>query len=418
MEFLDNTKAHNLEKGLKHIEDIYVKIPKKGVLPFNPLVAPHKQFLKQTARLKEFQERRIIEIERGLKLQEDTSVVKEIDEAIQAKANGKIIKVQERLRFKRKIDNTQLTNSLKQRARMQAKHETSIYRRLLNGCNSGSSKRLDSAKKKFSRFKFAMSMGLTPVFYIKNSKDEMDTDPYYWEKLGHEMLMAFIFTKVGNKLFTNTSTTFWKKYFEGYIKFGALSYAEAYSYEELFGKNELIRYIQTIYTGEFRESELEKEYEKFVNSPNFEKNLKELTTYLDKMSKKQNMMNFLDKYFNLNAYSSGDEKLKITQEDLETEEAREFLMELIAERIYLTNMGNWEFFQTGRKDTDRFLFYRTRAVAWDIKGLAMNLTMFELMCREPFGKIGSWGAILTLFFGDMFLTGNLTYQYRRDAINQ
>ena len=94
------------------------------------------------------------------------------------------------------------------------------------------------------------------------------------------------------------------------------------------------------------------------------------------------------------------------------------MMELIAERIYLQGMGSWPMFQTGGKDTDRWAFYRARNLAWDLKGLALNLTIFQMMCREPFGKVGSWVAILGMVVGDSYLSGDLTYQYRRDAINQ
>ena len=44
----------------------------------------------------------------------------------------------------------------------------------------------------------------------------MDSDPAFWEKLGHEMLMGIFFTFIGNKIITNSSSGFWKKYLEGY----------------------------------------------------------------------------------------------------------------------------------------------------------------------------------------------------------
>ena len=157
---------------------------------------------------------------------------------------------------------------------------------------------------------------------------------------------------------------------------------------------------------------------KLKNSPTFKKDVEALLSFLEEKSKTNNTKNFLDKYFNLSTYASVKDKDKITQQDLETEEARELLMELLAERIYLQSMGDWPLFQTGSKGMDRFSFYRVRDVVWDLKTLMVNLAMFELMCREPFGKIGSWGAILALVIGDKYITNDLTYQKRRDAINQ
>ena len=109
---------------------------------------------------------------------------------------------------------------------------------------------------------------------------------------------------------------------------------------------------------------------------------------------------------------------KITQEDLETAEGEEMMMELLAERMYLQNMGEWPIFQTGNKGADRWAFYRARNVVWDLKGIALNLAIFQIMCREPLGKVGSWGLILGLVLGDQFYSGDLSYGARREAINQ
>lgn len=417
IDFLDNSKSHQVNKGLKNIEKIY-DYKYKSYVNYNPFLPLHKKFLSQDYRVKQFEKRRVNEIERGLKLQQKNGLIDEIDVAAQKEANGAKIHIQEKLRFKKKIDEMEISPALKTRAATQAKHEANIFKRMLNGCNSGNSQRIASSAKKFSRFKFALSLAGTPFFYITKNQDKMDSDRYFWEKLGHELAMSLAFTFVSNKIFTNSSSTFWGKYFEGMVKFSPLGYLEAYSYEELFGKKSLIRHLQKLYRSDVPPSELEVELEKLKASPTFDQDVKELVTYLEEMSKKNNTMNMMDKYFNLSTYSSLDDEFKITQEDLESEEAREMMMELIAERIYLQNMGQWPLFQTGRKDTDRFSFYRTRSILWDIKGLAVNLAIFEMMCREPFGKIGSWGAILGLIIGDQYLTGDFTYQWRREAINQ
>lgn len=418
MEFLDNTKPQKLKKGMKHINDIYDFKFKASKIAYNPIRKPHKQFLTQNARLNKFIDRRANELERIFKLHQKNGIIGEIDAAAEKEANGLLVRVQEKLRFKKKIDDLELSPALKKRARSQAVHEAAIYRKLLNGCNSGSSQRLEVASKKFSRFKFGLALGVTPTLYVYKNQDKMDTDPYFWEKLGHEMAMGLFFTFVGNKIITNTGSGFWRKYLEGYIKFGALSYAEALSYDELFGNKSFIRHFQKIYKKDVPESELRIQFEKLKSSPTFEADIKKLADYLEMMSKKNNTKNFLDKYLDLSAYSSADSKLKITREDLESEEAREMMMELLAERIYLQNMGDWPFFQTGSKGNDRFLFYRTKDVIWDVKGLMVNLAIFEIMCREPFGKVGSWVAVLSIIIGDKIYTGDLTYGYRREAINQ
>ena len=417
IEYLDNSKPHQISSAMRKIEYIY-NYTYRPKLPYNPMRPMHERFLNQNLKIKKFVTKRTREIERGLKLQQKTGLIDEIDEAAQREANGIKVHVKEKLRFSKKIDDMELPHSLRARASQQAKFESNIFRRMLNGCNSGNSQRIAGAAKKFSRFKFSLALGATPFFYIQKNYDKMDTDPFFWEKLGHELFMGVVFTWVGNKIFTNNATTFWKKYFEGHLKFSPLSYAEAWSYEELFGERSSIRYFQKLYKGDVSDSKLEKIFNELKASPTFEKDVEELLSYLEEKSKKRNTMNMLDKHFNLSTYSSIDDDTKITQEDLESEEAREMLMELIAERIYIQNMGKSALFQTGGKDTDRFAFYKARSILWDIKGLAVNLAIFEMMCREPFGKVGSWAAILALVIGDQYITGDLTYQWRRDAINQ
>ena len=167
-----------------------------------------------------------------------------------------------------------------------------------------------------------------------------------------------------------------------------------------------------------RPSVIEEELEQLKKSPTFDQDVKELLGFLDEKSKLANTKNLLDRYFNLSTYSSLDDEFKITQEDLETEEGREVMLELLAERMYLANMGELPLLQTGNKGADRWAFYRARNVLFDIKAMALNIAMFEIMCREPLGKVGSWGLVLGLLVGDWVVTGDWTYGMRREAINQ
>ncbi len=415
IEYLSNLKSHQVRKGLKNINDIY-NYKFSGAL--NMTLKPHIGFLKQIRKLEKFEAKRILELEESFKLQQETSVVSEIDDLIARQKSGDKIYEIERVRLKKKIKDQALPRSLKRRAVAQARHEKNILKRMMNGCNSGDSQRIAGAAKKFARFKYALALGANPLFYLRANWDKKEEDPFFWEKFGFEVGMGFFFTFVGNKIITDTSSTFWGKYLEGYFKFNALTALESYSYEALFGDKSMIRYLQKIYRGEVPESQLEKEYRELVADPDFEKNIEELLSYLKEQSEKQNTKQFLDKYLNLSESSSLKDDQRITAEDLQSPEAKEMMMELLAERIYLQSMGNMPLFQTGRKDLDRFFFYAVKDIPWNIKGLLLNLAIFELMCREPLGKIGSWGAILAIVIGDRYFEGEVSYQLRREAINQ
>lgn len=427
MEFLDPAKPGKVKKGLKNIEKIYDFDFNHKWYTIEMLQGPDKQFLAQKSRLKSFEKKRYVELEADMKAQKKRpELYKELSDQLDNKRAGKpyskkrIKELRSEIeKVKKNVDDVTLTKSQKNRLARHANGEKSIYRKMLNGCNSGDSKRLESAKKKFVRFKLGVGLVAMPTFYTIKNYDKMDTDPYWFERMGYEWAIGLAFTVVGNKIVTNSSTSFFRKYLEGYAKFSVLDGVNAYGYDALFGKHSYIRYFQQIYKGKDLEpSEIEKEFEKLKNSPTFEEDFAALMAYVEEKSKENNTKNFLDKHFNLSTYSSLDDEFRITQEDLETAEAQEVIMELLAERMYLQNMGNWPIFQTGNTGADRWSFYRVRNIIWDMKGLAVNLAIFQIMCREPLGKIGSWGLILALYFGDTMFSGDLTYGMRRDAINQ
>jgi hypothetical protein len=418
MEFLDSAKAPKVAKGLKNVEKIYDYNYAHAWYTPDLVLSPQKQFLAQKSRLKKFEGKRLAEVELGYKMQSKEGI-EILDEIVKKEKMGIKVTNAEKRAAKKKVEELQLSKEKMKSAVKQAKGERNIFRKLMNGCSSGNSKRLRSAATKFKRFKIALAVGGTPLFYWMKNKDKLGEDDRWFEKLGYEMAIGLAFTFVGNKIITNGNTSFLKKYITGYGIFGAMDGVSALGYDALFGKNSYIRYFQQIYRGgDLKPSEVEAKFEELKKSPTFEKDMKELFAYLEEKSKQNNTMNFLNKYVNLNTYASGDDPTKITQEDLETAEGEEMMMELLAERMYLQNMGEWPIFQTGNKGADRWAFYRARNVVWDLKGIALNLAIFQIMCREPLGKVGSWGLILGLVLGDQFYSGDLTYGARREAINQ
>lgn len=419
MVYLDYLPQYKVKNGLRNIEKIYqygddarFYIP-AGMLP------PHKQFIAQRQKIIKHEKKRLQVIQRDFKMQEKEKLMKELDEIIAAKARGEKIDETRIPQIRSEIDSVSLSPAQLKRVQAQARGEAGIFRKLLNGCNGGGSARLASATRKFKNFKLALAIGGTPLFYLKNNWDKKDEDQYFWEKLGQEMAMGLFFTVVANKIITNTDKGFWSRYLESYVKFGAMDVVSSGSYDMLFGQKSYGRYFQKIYNGgELTPTEAEIELEKLKNSPTFEKDVEELLAYLEEHSEKKNFKNLLDKHFNLSTYSSLDDEFSITQEDLETEEAREIMLELLAEKMYLASMGDWPIFQTGNKGADRWAFYRGRNVLMDMKGMALNIAMFEIMCREPLGKVGSWGLVLALTVGDWMVTGDLSSSLRREAINQ
>jgi hypothetical protein len=389
MYFIDPLTSSKAKKALNAIDDIYDSSKAGAKLKLKPKKSYSEKFLLQQSKLRRYEQKRVVKWEKTLK----------------------------------EMDNGKLTSHAKKRARQKAAGEKKIFSRLLNGCNGKGGKSLASAKKKFKRFKIGLSLVGTPTFYYLKNKDKLDKnsenyDPYWFERLGYEMGISLLFTAVANKIVTNTSSSFWSKYLVGYAQFSSLDAVNAYGYDLMFGKTGYASYLQKIYRDDIGQTPLEKEFEKIKSSPTFNDDIKAMYAFLEKRSEDKNLKNFLNKYLNLNTYKSGMDPNKITQEDLETEEGKEMMMELLAEKMYAENMGNWEAFQSGNTGMDRWLFYRVRNIAWDMKGLLMNLAIFQIMCKEPLGKVGSWGLILSMVVANEMLSGDFTYKYRREAINQ
>ena len=421
MIYMDYLPGYKLKNALKNFNKVFKLGDDARFFIPDQALPPYKQFLAQRKKVAKVEEKKFKTIVQDFKQQQRDDLMKELDELLSARAQGIPVDEVRLAQIRKELNSTELSPELLERARRMAKGEASVFSRLFNGCNSGGSIKMQSAVRKFKNFKLALAIGGTPFFYLTKNWDKKEEDPFFWEKLGQEMAIGLFFTFVGNKIVTNTNQGFWQKYLEGYVKFGLLDLGNAASYDALFGANSYVRYFQSIYNGgELTPSQVEVEFEKLKESETFEEDMQALMDYMEEKAQDANFKNFLDKHFNLSTYSSLDEDFKITQEDLETEEAREVMMELLAEKIYLMNMGDWPIFQTGNKGMDRWSFYRARNVLFDMKGMFINLAIFEIMCRMPGGVKGipHWGLILGLTIGDWMLSGRFTYRIRREAINQ
>lgn len=419
IEFIENSKPKNALKAMKEIESIYDYAHKPAFLKPGFLEPTYKQFLNNQHKVARYEEKRLGEILDEMRKQDNLKIVKEVEELEALKRAGKAFDEAKLNRLKSELSQSDVRPALRKRALAQAKGEAQIYQKLRSGCSSGKgNKKLDAAKKKFKKFKLALSIAGTPFFYYMKNKDKMETDPFWYERLGYEMGMGLVFTFVGNKIVTGTNTSFWQKYMQGQIYGAGLDLPNSVGYDMLFGKHGYARYIKKVYSGEFVENEAEKEFEKLKNSPTFKQDVAELYAYLEEKSQDLNTKNILNKYFNLSAYESGSDATKITQEDLESEEAKEMMIELLAERMYLKNMGQWPIFQTGSSGADRWGFYRMTNIPFGLKGLIVDLAIFRVLCTEPLGPIGSFGLAMGIVFADKYIFGDLTYEKRREAINQ
>jgi hypothetical protein len=401
------------------VNNIYNYNYKHNLFP-SAFLRVDKKFLNEISRATAYENKRVGEILRDLKLQENEKVKRELEEIAIKELKGEKVDDNLRAKLERELEDTKVSPMLKKRAIQQAKEEARIYKNLLGSCYHGkSSKALSSAKKKYSRFKLALSLGTTPYFYLQSNKDRMDDDEYFWERLGYEMAVSVAFTVVGNKIMTNTNSGFWGKYWEGWWKYTAMELPTAMGYQALFEDHAYFKYIKKHYSDSPASSPNERRRDLIANSPKFKQDFHKLVQYVDMKAKEKNLKWFLRKYFNLGKKFSKDDALKLTQEDILSNEGQDFLLQLVSEEMYYKDMGEWAALQSGNKGVDYWLFNRfITAPPNGLKATVLGMATLHILCAQPFGNAGSWAAVLGLTLADRMFLGGWSYVVRNQAINR
>lgn len=320
-------------------------------------------------------------------------------------------------------------------AKLRAKHEASLYQKLLAGCKGNfKSPSLKSATRKFKNFKIASSLGFGMWGYTNANKDKLDPnlsnfdqlkielglgdgikkvgddyDAYWYRRLMYEIGSGLAFTWVNNLIITNPGMTAFKKGWSGYLKFSVMDGINAWGYDGAFAGDP---------------KKVQEEFEKLRRDPNFQKRLEEILKEVYDKTSKNSVKKILDEHFNMSASTSKEDLEKITLEDLQSSEAQELIMELLAERMYLNSMGDIPLFQTGSTGTDRWFFYRLYNIPNTIKSVAVDLLIFRIMCMNSgsnSSKLDTAKAFLislAIQLIDKRITTPILYEPRRKAINQ
>ena len=150
-----------------------------------------------------------------------------LDEIVKKEKMGIKVTKAERRAAKKKIEELQLSKNKMKSVAKQAKGERNIFRKLMNGCSSGNSKRLRSAATKFKRFNYLIknknfinslvSNVTNTIALIKKKKfnsivlnyDERSNDLFYW----YQQLVAESLGKKQKGIFPlNRESNHWYKH--------------------------------------------------------------------------------------------------------------------------------------------------------------------------------------------------------------
>ncbi len=437
LDFLSIQNASKRKSGIANIKNIYNKNFIPNAYKPGMLRSLDEEFLIIRQKSEAYHGKRVDENLRVILLENNPELKKEVTELYsQMNRFSKNKNLQIEKAIEEKFAKENIPPGAKERAYRQAKEESEIYRNMRNGCSSGKSNpRLDKAKKKFARFKMGLGFVTTPYFYWMKNKDKLGEDPDWWTKLGWEWSITMAFTFVGSKIMTNSNTSIMGKYWEGLWKFAAIDIVNTSGYQYFANRDGFVK-LRRSGVGTFlmedmlgyppseRKTKLENEYERIISSPDFDQQIKLLVGRIEAHQDDLNFKNLLDDWFSLAPDINSIDTDKLTLEDLQSEEGKEMLMEMLAEDIYLKNMGtgmpvnNFALMQSGSEGVDRWMFNRLKAFPTDAKRVAIDMAIFKLMCHEPFGPVGTFGAALAITFADRYLFGDLTYSLRREWINQ
>lgn len=445
IDFLYIAKPRMVTKGLERIAHIYDFNFQHTWKTLDPILTVDKQFLAQKSRLNVIRERHFNETLTRLKIQENAEIKEALIKLDEKRLNGLKISDDEYNYWLRRAEQVKVSPRLISRASRIATGKTAFRKKMLNGCNSGKSALLETGSRKYKKFKYSLGLGMGVGFYAAvNAPKYLDGEiDYYFEKIGFEIGITLAFTFVANKLVTNPDTTFMKKWFLGYLQFGAMDYIlNGVGYNALFGSREHIRYvvatsqvIKQLLNGEkvkfeLPEREIDAKVDEILNSPDKLQAYNDLLAYLEKQYERKNFrmkVNQLASLLYPPRESTMDKNLKkfkdvdLTSDNFDSPELREVLTDMVIEQIYYEGLTEhpWAFMtQTGSKGEDRFMFYRYRNTLWDAKSMSVSLMTFQILCRMPFGKKGSYAAATLMTIADQLVSNSFTYPYREKIINQ
>ena len=316
-----------------------------------------------------------------------------------------------------KILDVKLDGATKARILARAKEESKIYKSLLRSCSTSNAIRANKAAKTFTRLKTGLTFFSTLPFYYANryfyalDNPDIAPDPYLHEKGFYELIVGTISRYVVSRITVSTNHGLLARYAGTYAYNAFQASISMAAFEKLFGSEDYMGWIYSLFReGKTDESKSEviAEYKRIVASPRFKQEIQKLVTYLQKHQEDNSIKNFIGKYINAFPSDKMPDDYRVTLEDLESENARDVLLELIAEKIYLEKYGTTGIINSGYQGLDRYIYYRTKGTVHNWKSLIFNLGIYELLCRMPIANSG----VATFLTGlGIVITDNMVMEY-------
>jgi hypothetical protein len=308
-----------------------------------------------------------------------------------------------------KENNGVLSEAIEKRARNEAKAKRTLRERLKNGCKSKSPNRMSFNDKKliskrkanFTKFAAYSSIPLSiGGFVLATHEDKKDGE--WFGKLSYEVTLGIVYSLVGAKFASSTSSSFMGNFWQSYKVYSTVDIVAFASYAGLFGADEEV---------------VNQRIEELKQDPDFETSIKEISQFMENERIYEKIEKQLKEILQLSPDTemSQEDIAQLSPEDLENPEVREIVTDLIVEQMYEEKSG--EMIVTGNNGVDRYSFYRLFDLLLVPKALALGIMTYRVMCMTPDARKGMAAAISMILFNKLVLAP-LELRFRNHAIGQ
>lgn len=269
------------------------------------------------------------------------------------------------------------------------------------------------AAKRFAGFSLAMGIGGTTYGYTKANSEKFEGNETQWfGKLGYDLAMTYLLTKLSVSIQKNPSGTFTQRYVASNVGSAALGVIDAGVYSQLYGVSE---------------EEAARKVEEILRSPEARKELKILDAFLEKENVVQKFQDSLiESYKKLAANSKQDAQsseaeptflANLTDEELQKPETRQKILEAVMHQM---NSGDASgILSTGDLGADRWVNDRAwNAMVGIPKGIVTGYAIFQVLCIGADQPLLSFGTAAGIQFANQFISGEQYYKFRREMIGQ
>ncbi len=276
---------------------------------------------------------------------------------------------------------------------------------------------LKLAAKRYTGFTIALGVGGSSFGYIKNNLDKLkENKTEFFGKLGYDIAISYVLSKLSAEIMKSPDGSILNRYITANSSSAQVGVIDALVYSKLYGVSEEDARIRVEKITHSKEAMAElKELDQYINKKNMIEEFKNniIETYKKILSSQNKEVLIGSPPYNLEIENFSS----LTIEDLNRPEIKEKLVKAVV--LQLNSGGSSALLNTGDKGIDRWINDREwNAVVGIPKGIAVGMTIFQVLCLGADRPVLSLGVASGLQFANQFLSGDGYYKFRKEFIGQ